>query len=94
MWSHQERLGLFPDWNIELISLNGTFSYKFSLADLENKTLSPCTLSYKIDERLMLMALNRAANWNNIEIGALVTISRTPDEFVPSLPNLMCYFQL
>lgn len=51
-------------------------------------------IRFTLDAGLMLMALNGAANWNNIELSALVTCEREPDNYDPTLHSLMAFFQL
>lgn len=51
-------------------------------------------MRFSIDAPLLLMSLLGAANWNNIEIGALVTCQRTPDRHEPTLHSLMSFFTL
>jgi hypothetical protein len=40
------------------------------------------------------MVLVGAAVWNNVEIGALVRVARSPDEYNPTVHSLMSYFTL
>ena len=51
-------------------------------------------MEFVIDEALLLMSLLGAANWNNVEIGALVQLRREPDEYVPTIHSLMSFFTL
>ncbi|HTO83379.1 MAG TPA: hypothetical protein VMQ73_14135, partial [Methylomirabilota bacterium] len=51
-------------------------------------------LRFKIDASLLLMQLAGAANWNNIEIAALVECERVPDKHDPTLHSLMSFFIL
>ena len=104
LWRHQQRLGVFPAVDLELIvepsdNARGlarqqqTYSFRF------DQETGPAVgdrpyLRFRIDAPLLLMALIGAANWNNIEIGALVECEREPDQHMPTLHSLMSFFVL
>jgi UDP-MurNAc hydroxylase len=81
----QKELGLYEDINLLFDLPSGALA----LINLENGGLTKVTghknlpnwHRFKLDPRLLARALKgpRFANWNNIEIGALLDFSRKPD---------------
>lgn len=104
LWAAQQRYSAFPNCDIE-IHLTGAQAqpFVFPLDRLERSPASEGasaadgerqTLKFHLDHRLMVMILLRAAHWNNVEIGGLVQVERTPDQYVPTIHALMSYFHL
>jgi hypothetical protein len=51
-------------------------------------------IRFGVDDGLWLMVLLGAANWNNVEVGSLITCERTPDTQDPQIHILMNWFRL
>ena len=51
-------------------------------------------VAFHLDASLLLMVLVGAANWNNVEIAALVEFERTPERYEPTVHSLMSFFTL
>ncbi len=91
----QQEIGFFENVNI-VFDVNDN---KFISLDLSNA--KPVVLStmdglhnyqrFKLDTRLLKMALKgpRFANWNNIEIGALLSFARKPDIYRIDIHTLL-----
>lgn len=100
LWRHQERLAVFPEWDVEL-HLGGLVEppFRFRL-DAPEPTAEAAAragrgrIAFELDHRLLLLVLIRAAHWNNVEAGALVRIRRDPDRYEPSIHSLMSFLQL
>jgi UDP-MurNAc hydroxylase len=103
LWDHQQRLRIFPPVDLELVvrpspkvsALTRGLQYSFAFDREAGPALgNRAYLRFRIDATLLVMALIGAANWNNIEIGALVECDRKPDEHMPTLHSLMSFFML
>jgi UDP-MurNAc hydroxylase len=108
LWLRQQQLNLFPetDVSIELIKGDRTISsFNFALDINPNSSEPPSPhstnliadryhISFSIDWQLMMMVVLGATIWNNLEIGALMTVRRTPDTYDPTVHSLMSYFVL
>lgn len=103
LWKHQVRLQTFPAWDVCLVLTRPSGpEQRFLFAyDQEDYWASDSSgrpgrqqLTFWVDERLMLMSLLRTANWNNLEIGALVAFHRDSDVYEPTLHALMSFFHL
>lgn len=105
LWSMQTRLGITPSLDIELHvaavpGMPSTSPIVFAFAlDAEAPYARPRPpdrphVAFHIDASLLLMVLVGAANWNNVEIAALVEFERTPERYEPTVHSLMSFFTL
>lgn len=51
-------------------------------------------LECKLDERLLRKILDRRSHWNNAEIGAHISLNRTPDRYEPDLHTGLQFFHI
>ena len=51
-------------------------------------------VKFELPKQLCLMTLLGAANWNNVEVGALMKIYRCPDKYETDIYQLMSFFCL
>ena len=92
--SKQRLLGVFVELEIQIqITQRPEISFAFVLS--EDSTPAPSKwLSFQIDERLLLLIVTGAVDWNNAEVGSHVLIDREPDQFNATAHSLMSYFSL
>ena len=100
LWRHQERLGVFPAWDVELCAEGAELApFHFPL-DARDVLAGPHTgirrgrIRFEIDYRLLLLVLLRAAEWNSVEAGGLVRVTRDPDRYEPTIHSLLSFFRL
>lgn len=83
----QNQIRFFEDINLLFDLPSGYFAHINLASGKVSKIEDACELGnyhrFKLDSRLLQRALNgpRYANWNNIEIGALLDFSRKPDVY-------------
>ena len=106
LWSMQTRLGATPAVDVELhigasAGLPTTAPMVFAFAlDAEwpyptvKRDPARATVAFYVDASLLLMALIGTANWNNIEVAALVDFERIPEKHDPTVHSLMSFFTL
>ena len=51
-------------------------------------------LECKLDERLLRNIIDRKSHWNNAEIGAHVSLNRTPNKYEPDLHTGLQFFHI
>lgn len=110
LWKMQQKLNIFPQYDIELHLKNNqsvdtkidiTQSFFFAL-DLENpyqindynRSRQRKFLAFDIDSSLMAMVFLHGTIWNNVEIAPLIEVERYPDEYNPTIHELMSFFTL
>jgi UDP-MurNAc hydroxylase len=106
LWFQQQRLKVLPpvDVTLNLLEKNESVHiFKFSLdcesglappQDTSNGESERYQIAFNVDSRLMMMVVLGATIWNNLEIGALMTVHRKPDRYHPTAHSLMSYFVL
>jgi UDP-MurNAc hydroxylase len=105
LWIRQEQLKLFPAAEVVLNLVDReeiVNSFSFAM-DQESRKVGEnqvnvdpdrYQITFTIDWRLMMMILLSSVIWNNLEIGALLTVDRKPDRYHPTVHSLMSYFVL
>ena len=108
LWNFQNRFDCYPNWQIEIkitdsLAPNSTDNsdvyFWFDMADQNKSGMAPLeqknnVVKYELPKNIMLMSLLGAANWNNLEVGALVKIFRHPDIYETDIYQLMSFFTL
>ncbi len=106
LWLRQQKLCLFPASDITLnIVDQDKIIHSFSFAldkealgslaqDKDDSAEERHHVAFEISGGLMIMILLNSTIWNNLEIGALMKVYRTPDRYDPTLHSLMSYFVL
>jgi L-ascorbate metabolism protein UlaG (beta-lactamase superfamily) len=100
-WRAQVQREIFPHTLVE-VRVRPTsgvpgkeFTYRFALDEEQsNEEGDRARVTFTIDASLLLMILVGAAIWNNVEIGALVEVDRSPDVYDPTVHSLMSFFSL
>ena len=100
-WRAQVQREIFPHTIVEIhirpsAGVSGKeFTYRFALDQEEGGGDGDgARVTFTIDASLLLMILVGAAIWNNVEIGALVEVDRSPDVYDPTVHSLMSFFSL
>jgi UDP-MurNAc hydroxylase len=100
-WRAQVQREIFPHTSVEIHvrpspGVPGKeFTYKFFLDEEQGSEGGDrARVVFTIDASLLLMILLGAAIWNNVEIGALVEVDRSPDDYDPTVHSLMSFFTL
>jgi UDP-MurNAc hydroxylase len=103
LWFKQQQINVLPPTDIELRLTDGqalvcTFSFSLDRELPHKQPFEPVPdrhhIIFTIDAKLMMMNLLSATIWNNLEIGALIEVHRTPDVYDPTAHSLMSYFVL
>jgi UDP-MurNAc hydroxylase len=106
LWFRQKQLNIFPEVDISIrLKEKEIIIHSFDFAlDLESDRDSVeesvdnseerYQISFDIDWQLMMMVVLGATIWNNLEIGALLSVRRSPDRYHPTVHSLMSYFIL
>jgi UDP-MurNAc hydroxylase len=103
LWWKQQQINVFPEVDVSIKLLDKDLTvhlFNFALdTDLLSQKVTDSSLeryqiSFEIDWRLMMMVVLGATIWNNLEIGALISVRRTPDLYHPTVHSLMSYFVL
>ena len=100
-WRAQVQREIFPHTLVE-VRVRPTsgvpgkeFIYRFALDEERgNEEGDRARVTFTIDASLLLMILVGAAIWNNVEIGALLEVDRSPDVYDPTVHSLMSFFSL
>ncbi len=100
-WRAQVQREIFPRTLVEIRVRPSSgvpgkeFTYRFALDEEQGSDEGDrARVTFTIDASLLLMILVGAAIWNNVEIGALVEVDRSPDTYDPTVHSLMSFFSL
>lgn len=105
LWQMQTRMKLTPAVDVELhvAAVSGlpstqplVFAFALDAEAPSGGARAPDrpVVAFHLDASLLLMVLVGAANWNNVEIAALVEFERTPERYEPTVHSLMSFFTL
>ncbi|NIA67833.1 MBL fold metallo-hydrolase [Pelagibius litoralis] len=107
LWGYQQRFSACPEHDVILVITPGKgialpedrsicVSISLDSEELRFEAAAPVPgrpwSQFTLDAAMMLMLLIQAANWNNVEIAALVELEREPDRYDPTLHTLMNFF--
>lgn len=94
MMQRMVKFGISSSFSVILKVYNERYQIypEFKLMNIDEKP--NCILECQLDERLLRNILDRKSHWNNAEIGAHVSLIRSPNNYEPDLHTALQFFHI